>query len=267
MPTKPPSPDKSRGQHFLTDPRVVAKTVDLLKLSQSNTIVEIGPGRGALTKALVATGHRVVVVEIDPRMVAHLRHEFGDAIEICEADILTIEAGELAGDEPTVLVGNLPYNMGGPILEWIFRSADYWLQVTVMLQLEVARRLIAAPQSRDFGPLAIACALQFESAKRFIVRPGAFFPPPKVNSAVVELTPNIQPPLTVEDRDHFMEFVHAIFAHRRKNLLNNLELYLEWSRDKLTEMFGHADVDPRSRGEQLTYGDLDRLYRSVLQRL
>lgn len=261
--TTKPSPDKSRGQHFLTDPRVVAKTIDLLHLSESDTIVEIGPGRGALTKGLVETRNRVIVIEIDPRMVAHLRQEFGDRIEICEADVLSVEPGELAADERAILVGNLPYNMGGPILEWIFLSASYWCQVVVMLQLEVARRLIAKPQSRDFGPLAIARALQFDAQKRFLVRPGAFFPPPKVQSAVIELTPTENPPLVPDSRERFLDFVHAIFAHRRKNLLNNLELYLESSRDDLATIFDRADVDPRARAEQLSYANLDRLYRAL----
>lgn len=260
MPTKPPSPDKSRGQHFLTDPRVAAKTADLLELSETDAIVEIGPGRGALTRALLETGKRIVAIEIDPRMVAHLRQEFGDRVEICEADVLTVEPGEIVGEEKAILVGNLPYNMGGPILEWVFRSASCWLQVVVMLQLEVARRLVAEPQTRDFGPLAVARALHFDAQKRFLVRPGAFFPPPKVTSAVVELVPNPAPPLTPSDREDFLHFVHGLFAHRRKHVLNNLELYLSHPREELTDLFTEAGVDPRARAEQLSYADLDRLY-------
>jgi len=239
---------------------VAAKTAGLLQLSETDTIVEIGPGRGALTKVLLESGKRIVAIEIDPRMVAHLRQEFGDRIEICEADVLSVEPGEIVGEEKAILVGNLPYNMGGPILEWIFQSTEHWLQVVVMLQLEVARRLVAEPQMRDFGPLAVARALHFKAFKRFLVRPGAFFPPPKVTSAVVELIPDSAPPLTPSDREEFLRFVHGLFAHRRKHVLNNLELHLSRPREELADLFTAAGVDPRARAEQLSYADLDRLY-------
>jgi len=264
-PSRAPGPRKSYGQHFLTDLRVTDKIVACLALDSAAQIVEIGPGRGALTGALIATGKPVTAVETDRRLVAHLRGRFGSLLDVLESDILAVDARKLVGrrgrkDSGVILVGNLPYNMGGPILEWIFQSAKLWSQVMVMLQLEVARRLVAEPQTRVFGPLAIARALHFDARKRFLVRPGAFFPPPKVMSAVVELTPAIHPPVKPKDAAHFMRFVHALFGHRRKNMRNNLKLSAGLDDDGLDRLFDTSGVDGRRRAEQLTWSELDRLY-------
>jgi len=263
--SKPPAPRKSLGQHFLTDPRVAGKIVACLNLDEAARIVEIGPGRGALTGALILTEKPVTAVETDARLAAHLRDRFGHQLEIIESDILEVDARSLVHkDEGTILAGNLPYNLGGPILEWIFQSAKLWTQVVIMLQLEVAQRLVAKPQTRDFGPLAIARALRFDARKIFLVRPGAFFPPPKVNSAVVELTPTDTPPIRPKDAAHFMRFVHALFEHRRKNIRNNLKLAAELDDAALDRLFAESNVDGRRRAEQLDWQSLDRLHRSYL---
>jgi 16S rRNA (adenine1518-N6/adenine1519-N6)-dimethyltransferase len=157
-------------------------------------------------------------------------------------------------------VGNLPYNLSGPILEWIFQLAKHWRQVVLTLQLEVVKRLVAEPATREFGPLAVARALHYDAAKRHLVRPGAFFPPPKVTSAIVELRPTSKPPLAPSDPDHFMQIVHALFAHRRKNMRNNLKLGLQVDDQVLDHILESAGVDGRRRAEQLTWPDLSRLY-------
>ena len=260
-----PSPDKSRGQHFLVDPRVAQKTVALLDLKEASTIVEIGPGRGALTSELLKTGKRVVAVEVDPRMAAYLKRQFPLDLALVESSILDVAPRDLVDDgrsRKAVLVGNLPYNLGGPILEWIFDSMSYWTQVVVMLQLEVARRLVAPPQSRDFGPLAIARALHFTGHKRFLVRPGAFFPKPRVTSAVVEMRPDANPPIKPEDPARFMPFVHHLFAHRRKNIRNNLKLGLKLSDEALHRLLQTARVDGELRAEEIDYAQVGSLYHA-----
>lgn len=263
-----PGPRKSYGQHFLTDLRVTDKIVKCLALDSASRIVEIGPGRGALTGALLATGKPVIAVETDARLAAFLREKYADGLALIESDILEVDAQDLLkrapASDPTVLVGNLPYNLGGPILEWIFQSAKLWSQVVLMLQLEVARRLVAPPQTRDFGPLAIACALHFDARKRFLVRPGAFFPPPKVTSAVIELTPATHPPVSPQNPRHFLTFVHALFGHRRKNMRNNLKLDIALEDNALDGLFAVAHVDGRQRAEQLSWPELDRLYRAFV---
>jgi 16S rRNA (adenine1518-N6/adenine1519-N6)-dimethyltransferase len=261
--SKPPAPRKSLGQHFLTDPRVSAKIVAALKLDDTNRIVEIGPGRGALTGSLISTGKPVTAVETDARLAAHLSERFGQQLDIIESDILEVDAQSLVHKGVrTILVGNLPYNLGGPILEWIFQSAKLWTQVVVMLQLEVAQRLVAEPQTRDFGPLAIARALRFDARKLFLVRPGAFFPPPRVQSAVVELTPTDDPPIRPEDPAHFMHFAHALFEHRRKNIRNNLKLAFDLDDAALDRLFADSGVDGRRRAEELAWPDINQLYHS-----
>jgi 16S rRNA (adenine1518-N6/adenine1519-N6)-dimethyltransferase len=258
---KPPSPVKARGQHFLKDERVVRKIVGLLNLADADTIVEIGPGRGALTGALVATGKPVVAVEPDGRMIAFLQKRYGADLTLVHDSVLNVTAADIlpARCGRVVLAGNLPYNLSGPILEWIFTSAAQWRQVVVMLQLEVARRLVAGPATRDFGPLAVACALHFSASKKFLVRPGAFFPVPAVTSAVVELVPCAHPPVQVEDREHFLRFVHALFAHRRKNLRNNL-LAAGSDAVLLESALKSVRVDGRLRAEELQWRQLAALY-------
>jgi 16S rRNA (adenine1518-N6/adenine1519-N6)-dimethyltransferase len=264
--TRPPRANKARGQHFLKDRRVVGRIVDLLQLDDVDIVVEIGPGRGALTGALLATGKKVIAVEIDPRMVKHLRDTFGDVLTVIASDVIKCSPDEILPkrnglDHPrAILVGNLPYNMGGAILDWIFRSAGYWRQVVVMLQLEVARRLVAAPGEREFGPLAVDRALRFDAQKRFLVRPGAFLPVPKVTSAVVEMAPTASPPIAVDDLLQFRKFVHILFAHRRKNLLNNLELASGMDRSAALELLTSASVDPTKRAERLGWFELERLF-------
>ncbi len=270
--TRPPGPDKRYGQHFLTDLRVVDKTVNLLDLSSCSCIVEIGPGRGALTKKLLKLGKPVIAVETDARLAGFLRELFGSDLKLYERDILKVSADTLLGLKPggrpprkrAVLIGNLPYNLSGPILGWIFDSAKYWSQAVLTLQLEVVRRLVARPESRDFGPLAVACALHFTAAKKHIIRPGAFFPPPRVQSAIVDLRRNLSPPIRPKDSDHFMKFVHVLFGHRRKNMRNNIKLNSKLDDDTLNRVFNHAGVDGRDRAEQLTWDMLSQLYRAFL---
>jgi 16S rRNA (adenine1518-N6/adenine1519-N6)-dimethyltransferase len=260
--SRAPAPRKALGQHFLVDLRVVRKIVDLLELDAVTTIVEIGPGRGALTRELLLTGRRVVAVEPDLRMVAHLQERYPEGLEIVQDDIRNVAAQALVkpARKKAILVGNLPYNLSGPILEWIFQSAKRWHQVVLTLQLEVVKRLVAEPATREFGPLAVARALHFVAAKRHIVRPGAFFPPPKVTSAIVELRPTPRPPLAPKDPAHFMQIVHALFAHRRKNMRNNLKLGLAAGDEVLDGVFASAGVDGRRRAEQLTWHELSALY-------
>lgn len=261
---KPPPPVKSRGQHFLKDARVVRKIVELLRPESGDTVVEIGPGRGALTKGLMDTGQPVVAVEPDPRMVEFLQSQFHEKLAIVHESILEVRAKDLVGKPgQAVLAGNLPYNLSGPILEWIFLSARYWRRVVVMLQLEVARRLVAQPATREFGPLAVARALHFDAGRKFLVHPGAFFPIPAVTSAVVELIPTTAPPVVVQDRDHFLRFVHALFAHRRKNLRNNLLAAGEIP-EQLEEALKSSGVDGRLRAEQLRWEQLATLYDSCM---
>ena len=262
---KPPAPHKSRGQHFLRDARVVHKIVDLLDLEHASTVVEIGPGRGALTGALLETGKRVVGVEPDHRMIDYLHSRYGSALHLIHASLLDVAAEDLLPQrsERAVLVGNLPYNLSGPIMEWIFESATHWQKVVIMLQLEVARRLVAPPATRDFGPLAIASALHFTAAKRFLVRPGSFFPPPEVTSAVVELSPCATPPVVVNDRAAFMRFVHMLFAHRRKNLRNNLIAAVGGEPNEWDRVFNSVALDGRLRAEQLHWQYLSDLYAAA----
>ena len=262
--TRPPRARKALGQHFLANRAVVRRTVELLDTDGVSTIVEIGPGRGALTGALLETGKRVIAVEPDRRMIDHLSNQFGDRLGLVHADILETTPADILPSPRTraVLVGNLPYNLSGPILGWIFASARRWQQVVVMLQLEVARRLVASPATRDFGPLAIARALHFEAAKRFNIRPGSFKPPPKVDSAIVELRPAARPPVRLKDTEGFMNFARALFGQRRKTIRNNIRQNTGLDVARTQRLLVLAGVNGRLRGEQLTWSNLECLFQA-----
>ncbi len=178
-------------------------------------VIEIGPGRGALTEFLLPRAERLIAIELDPALAARVRERF-PRVEVVEADVLTVD---LARWGPAVVAGNLPYYITSPILEKIFAMGPLLKRAVVLVQLEVARRLAAAPATRDYGYLTVATQLRARPELLFRVQPGAFAPPPKVDSAAVLLTPH---PAPVENAAGFLEFAGRAFQHKRKTLRNNL---------------------------------------------
>ena len=191
------------------------------------TVIEIGPGRGALTAHLLERADRVVAVEVDPILVQYLRAKFraadrgaapGEArLELVEGDILKVD---LARWGPAVVVGNLPYYITSPIVEKVLGLGAALARAVFLVQKEVAERLTAGPGSRDYGYLTVATQFFAKVEYLFTVPPAAFHPPPKVESAVVRLTPRSELPAT--DPAAFLRFVSLAFRHKRKTLRNNL---------------------------------------------
>lgn len=181
-------------------------------------IVEIGPGRGALTAKLLERAARVVAIEVDPEMVAHLEQKFAGnpRLEIVHADVLQTDLAQW-GTAP--IAGNLPYYIASPIMEKVARLAAP--RAVFLIQKEVAERLVAAPRTREYGYLTVQIAVYASVRYLFAVKPGAFHPPPQVDSAVVLLEPRPGGP-PVADPDGFLRFVGHCFAHKRKTLRNNL---------------------------------------------
>ncbi len=216
-----PPARKHLGQNFLIDPNIVRKIVEAAVLGPEETVLEIGPGRGILTRALCAAAGRVVAVEIDPRLCDHLHASLGDCgnLELHEGDAIE---WSFEGLPPrTVVVANLPYYASTPLLFRLIEERRRFARAVVMLQVEVAARLAARPRTKDYGILSVLTQTAAEPRVLFRVSPNCFRPRPEVGSAVVALT--FRPPRLSPDEERMCSrLVRAAFAHRRKRILNSL---------------------------------------------
>lgn len=272
MPTRRSEPSYPRarkrfGQHFL-EPAWVAKLVDVLAPSPDDAFLEIGPGRGALTRALAPRVGRIVAVEIDRDLAAALPHQVPAHVEVVTGDFLKIDLDELLAEDarPLRVVGNLPYNVASPILFRLFDAADEgrrFSNATVMLQKEVADRLAARPGEEGYGALAVQTSLLADVDRLMTLPPGAFRPPPKVTSAVVRLC--FRPAAAdVGSREAFERVVRGIFLQRRKTLLNAFRPVAVSFGRSAAEIIERAGVSPDVRPETLTLDEIARLCRAVL---
>jgi 16S rRNA (adenine1518-N6/adenine1519-N6)-dimethyltransferase len=234
-------PRKRFGQHFLHDPRVLARIVDALSLQPADLVVEIGPGEGALTRLLLERLGGVEVVEIDRDLAARLAEEFGGKIRVHPADALEFDFS--AFPPGTRIVGNLPYNISTPLLFHLARWSDRVRDLHFMLQLEVVERMVAAPSTAAYGRLSVALQARFAMKKLFNVSRGAFRPPPKVESAVVRLEP-LREALHID-----ADLLRKAFSARRKTLRNALP-GTDW---------GKLGIDPGLRPENLSPADYARI--------
>jgi len=259
-------PRKRFGQHFL-EPAWVAKLVDALDVRADDTFLEIGPGRGALTVPLAARVKRLLAVEIDRDLAAALTAKVPN-VDLVQADFLDVNLTDLLRDapKPVRIVGNLPYNVASPILFKLLHDADdgrMLRDATLMLQKEVADRLVAKPGSEGYGALAIQVALLADAERILSLPPGAFRPPPKVKSAVVRLRFR-EPAMDVGDRSMFERLVRGLFLQRRKTIANALKPVADSVGRSATELIDRARVDASKRPEALTLDDFARLARAML---
>ena len=242
------------GQHFLQT-AWVERLVERIAPAPDETLLEIGAGRGALTLALAARGVRITAVEIDERLAAELAPRVPASVAVVCADFLRMESDRLPLGPTTRVVGNLPYSVAAPILLRLLGLSAQGARLrdaTLMLQREVAERVVAAPGSPDWGPLAVATRMHAVAERLLLLPPGAFRPPPRVRSAVVQLR-FCAPPLQPQDAALFDALVRALFTQRRKTALNALRPFAaQHSELPVAELFRRAGVDPRQRP-----GDLD----------
>jgi 16S rRNA (adenine1518-N6/adenine1519-N6)-dimethyltransferase len=241
LPSTSHRPRKRFGQHFLHDPRILARIVDAVAPAADDFLVEIGPGEGALTAPLLHKAKRLHVIELDRDLAARLREMPG--VTVHEGDALEFDFGRFPPGMR--LVGNLPYNISTPLLFHIARYADRVRDLHFMLQLEVVERMVAAPSTPAYGRLSVALQARFRMEKLFNVSKGAFRPPPKVESAVVRMQP-LALPLYIDD-----ELVRKAFSARRKQLRNALPL--------AGADFDKLGLDPRLRPEDLSPQDYARI--------
>lgn len=239
-----PRPKKRFGQHFLTDRHYLERIARAVAPQATDHMVEIGPGTGLLTEALLPHLDHLHVVEIDRDLAAALRERHpAERLTVHEGDALEFDLTRL----PTQLrvVGNLPYNVSTPILFRVAHAAERIADCTFMLQKEVVDRMVAAPDSADYGRLSVMLQYRFEMHSLFRVPPGAFSPPPKVESAVVHMRPLGEDRPRARDEEQFARVVTAAFGQRRKTLRNALKELADET------AFARAGVDPVRRGETL----------------
>jgi 16S rRNA (adenine1518-N6/adenine1519-N6)-dimethyltransferase len=238
-------PRKRFGQHFLHERGILERIVEALAPADDDFIVEIGPGEGALTRALLERVGRIEVIELDRDLAAGLKD---DRIKVHQGDALEFDFGQFP--RGLRIVGNLPYNISTPLLFHLARYADRVRDLHFMLQLEVVERMVAAPSTPEYGRLSVALQARFRMKKLFNVSKGAFRPPPKVQSALVRLSP-LERPLMVDD-----DLLRKAFSARRKTV-----------RNALPEIdFAALGIDPGLRPENLSALDYERITRSISRR-
>ncbi|HLW74794.1 MAG TPA: 16S rRNA (adenine(1518)-N(6)/adenine(1519)-N(6))-dimethyltransferase RsmA [Gammaproteobacteria bacterium] len=249
-------PRKRFGQHFLHDPHVIGKILAAVAPQPGDCLVEIGPGLGAITLPLLERTGALTAVELDRDVIPHLQEAAQDKgqLSIVQGDALEVDLCRLASQGRKLrLVGNLPYNVSTPLMFRFLEQADCIADMHFMLQKEVVRRMAAKPGGKEYGRLTVTLAARCKVEPLFNIGPGAFKPPPKVDSAFVRLTPYRQPPFPLADRARFAEVVTRAFSHRRKTLKNALLGLVDEA------AISAAGIDPKARPETLTAEEFARL--------
>jgi 16S rRNA (adenine1518-N6/adenine1519-N6)-dimethyltransferase len=259
---------KRFGQNFLTDRHVLRRIAEAVGTGAGDRVLEIGPGKGALTELLAASGASVLAVEIDRDLVPFLRRKFATAenVEIVENDILETDlpALLLPRGERWKVAANLPYNISSQVLFAFLDNVPLFSELTLMLQKEVAERIASPPGSRDYGILSVLCRLHFDVSVLFTVRPGSFHPVPKVDSAILRLVSLPSPRFDVGDEALFRRIVKGAFGTRRKTLRNSLRGAGIVSDDaSLDDLLARTGIDGGRRGETLSLEEYALLSRTL----
>jgi 16S rRNA (adenine1518-N6/adenine1519-N6)-dimethyltransferase len=260
MPSKP-----RLGQNFLRDAQAIQRIANALGNLDGETVVEIGPGQGAITRALAARAAHVLAIELDSTLAAHLRTQFPpERLTIIEADVLEFDFAALSAraGKRLVVAGNLPYYITSPILLKLAASHAALDRAVLMVQREVADRIVAAPGSRDYGLLSVTVQMYGPVEPLFTLPPGAFSPPPDVHSTVFRwrFAPRFAE-LGV-DEEGFLRFVRQAFAHKRKTLANNLRA-AGYRPEAVPSALEGASIAPQARAEALSIEELVRLFINV----
>lgn len=244
------------GQNFLVDRHYIERIVAAIDPRPGDTLVEIGPGLGALTRPLLERAERLTVIEIDRDLAAALVAEFAsERLILHSADALTFDFATLGAN--LRVIGNLPYNISSPLLFHLAQFANQLRDITVMLQKEVVQRMAAAPGTPEYGRLSVMLQVRFRVERLFVVPAGAFRPAPKIESAIARLTPLTTDRPAIADEPLFAQIVAAAFGQRRKTLRNALRLLAS------EEALRTAGIDPSARGETLAVADFVRLANAL----
>ena len=255
------APRKSLGQNFLQDPNIINKIVSSLALAEGDVVLEIGPGRGALTELLLPLAQTLHLVEFDRDLVEYWKTRRSDypGLVVHGEDILKFDLSVVTSQasSPIKVIGNLPYNISSPVLFHLMAYADQIDSQVVMLQKEVVQRMSAPPGSKNYGRLSVMLQQRYEIEYLFTVPPGAFFPPPKVESAIARLTPLSDIKYPVDEFDVFEKVVKQAFSQRRKTLRNTLKSVIS------AEQIESLNIDPSARAETLSVAEFVSLANLV----
>ena len=257
------APRKSLGQNFLQDPNIINKIVASLNVQKSDVVVEIGPGRGALTELIMPLAEQLHLVEFDRDLVRYWQAREAESLIVHGQDILQFDLMQIiqAASTKIKVIGNLPYNISSPVLFYLRKYAQHIDSQIVMLQKEVVERMASKPGSKQYGRLSVMLQQRYAIEYLFTVPPTAFYPPPKVESAIARLSPLQQVAHPVDKPEVFAKVVKQAFSMRRKTLRNNLKGLLDVGQIESLE------IDPGARAERLSVGDfaaLSNLYSSLL---
>jgi len=263
------SPKRTLGQHFLIDKGVAQKIVRLADLGPEDCVVEIGPGMGVLTFLMIPLVKQVVAVELDQDMADYLRGKGQGmpSLTIVRQDALGFDFAKVARDvgRKIKVVANLPYNISTPVIFRLLENREAVAGITLMLQHEVAQRITAPPGGKDYGPLSIFTQLYTSPKIMMRVPPQAFYPRPKVDSALVRFSILEHPHIAIDDDGFFQKVVRASFAQRRKTMLNALKNspVSLGSKEEIAEVLEAVGIDPRRRAETLELTEFQRLAQAL----
>jgi 16S rRNA (adenine1518-N6/adenine1519-N6)-dimethyltransferase len=258
---------KSLGQHFLTDRTILGRIADALDATGAETIVEVGPGRGALTEHLLPRAGKLVAIEYDRALAARLRERYArePKVRVVEADVLESPLADVAGTADFFVIGNVPYYITTPILFHALRPPRA-RRAVFLVQKEVADRLVAPPGTRSYGALSVNVQAVANVARLFRVPAGAFHPPPRVESAVVRVEPRHDPVIAANEQERFRTFVQGAFGFRRKQMGRVLRSLCDVTPEVALAMLSAAGIDPNARPETLAPSDFAALMRAAPSR-
>ena len=258
-------PKRRLGQHFLTDPSILGRIADAVGAGAEDTVLEIGPGPGGLTAVLAARAGRLVAIEKDAELVPALRSRFPSAT-IVLGDALDLDWHAAAGHPPAdryIVAGNIPYNITSPLID-LALTPPRPARVVFLVQKEVAVRVGARPGSSEYGALSVGVQVAARVERLFTVPAGAFSPPPRVDSALLRMTPLEQPLVGDGERDSFRRMVVGLFGLRRKQLIRGVRELAGWPPDRAGSVLARAAVDPAARPETLGPPQFVALHRALV---
>ena len=259
-----PHAKRRLGQHFLTDPRLLARIADALEAGPRDVVLEVGPGMGGLTAPLVERAGRVIAIEKDRELIPILKSRF-PGLDLIEADALELDWHTLTqpGEPGLLITGNIPYNITSPLIDKALlppRPA----RIVFLVQKELADRVTAAADTPEYGALSIGVQAVARAERLFTVPAGAFKPRPKVDSAVLRLTPLSRPLISDDEREGFRVLVVGLFGFRRKQMLRGVREFTGWDAPRVSELLATAGIPQTVRPEVLSPAAFVHLYRSLV---
>lgn len=253
-------PLKRLGENYLIDGNIKDKIIREARLKKSDTILEIGPGLGALTPDLAGSGAAVYALEIDKKAFSILVDILNDAypnLNLIHGDILKFDLKTISGHKKVKVIGNLPYYITTPIIEYLIENRRFIESILITVQREVAKRLLASPSTEDYG--SISCFVQYHMKPSYIhtIRRTSFYPTPEVDSSLIRLDPLTRPSVKVEDEKLFFKIIRGAFNQRRKSIINSLsrEAILGIPKETLSKVLKKIEIEPNRRPESMSLSD------------